>query len=1783
MFESSHKKRKLDSVVETVDEMEEIPVLALPDAEKSLRRSTYRKKKSNNSSHIEQKEKVKQKKHKNEKTKKEKKKNVNKNKNKTKNKNIKPHAGEALASTPMSAKILEEISGLDADKLLSLLETMASSAMFQNSESRVFQLLLVGLEYGKLTVGSSACKFAYDYIKKHSEDFKIFEKWTLTEAIDFMRTSLLDWENMKNNKGIQAIFDLMTYVVTLGFLEGENISLSFGQFDVMKITAQNERVHAKDVIDAIWKSVIFAAEAVKGIMSGNYRSCIHFDTDVTKFEEAVFQLKREFEYVVTGSYDKMETSRAEFEKLLDDTIFLGKRLSKINKGQQQSRILLYLRDLEAMLTKHTQTKVSGDLRTSPYSYVIFGSSSVGKSTLGSFVMRYLLEVNGFRHSSEFLATVNPSDRFFSNFKNYIEGIFMDDFANMLEKFCAASPCQTLLELVNNIPMYLVQAEVELKGRIVATPKVVGLTTNVADLAAYAFSREPASIVRRMEDHIHIKVKPEFRKREEDGTLRVELDTELVKLKYPDWGNDKSDFAIIPDVWEIKIYKCVICAKDKESKTSKQKSSKQKGDPWKFEFAQFEGKKMDNIDLKTLQRYLRVNSAKHFDSQTRVVSNDKKMNKNHVCQTCKYHHSSCECESPNIVPNSAQMPDSLQRFNSNTWVKYLNNTHKTAFRTDFQGFVESLVWEGTIKSSALRTALENHTSHAMIAVLERLREVGRLYIRKYHMDDISIWLPHWSEDSWIGTYVNNVYRRKMLRAIAIGNHIGTALKLGVGVVVPFYYFTLPVASLMCAASTYALPENVCSRVVLYTAKHCKLDPERPIRSVAQFAYNKWCDDVIYPYVTFPLMRYDMDFYLRWRKFRNMFKRYVNDMTEQFQRPRVKIGSFILAALLFPQLSAACVLGYTLHKAYMNVMNGNDHADEALRHTWTNIKGVYPSVIRDMVIPSAVTSYMTYVGIPHLYDTIVNASANTMIKQQSTLNPTPAEIRELDAQTSSQMFKPKFEDRIKDAVPVQVSRRSGEVANLIARNLMHVRRGSHVTNGLMLKSGFILLPHHFMVNETTKYKFTRKANVSGKCGNATFECLISSVDFVRVANHDLVVAYLYNSGDAKDILSTFVDRTPMVERTGHMFYRNRDGVLEIKPVTGIRSCTTTNNHVINGKRVDFRGLQYIAEGNCDGMCLSPIVTDDMKSYIAGVHLGGDGVREARGGTPLYGELEAALKTLYAQPHIQNIASEGTLIRKQFGVEILEEKIHERSPLILLEGERNYRVYGSTVGRSQPSSKVMDTPICKTVRNKLDVTKSWCAPRFRGPDKQSPWLPWVTSLKSSTAPSIGFSGAEVARAADDYMVEIAQRINADLSFWKDDVKVLTKPQVVNGIPCTRFVDNMKKSTSVGFPTGGTKEKWLRECEDPLGVYGDYVELHEKYWVQAENMEKEYLSGRRCYPICKSSCKDEPTLSTKEKVRIFQAAQLAFQLLVRKYYLPVCRFLSLNPLLSECAVGVNPHSREWSELATHITKFGKNRVCAIDYKEYDLRMPAQLTFCALKIMQRIAKMCGYSDSDIAIMQGIATDICWPMCAYNGDLIMLLGSNPSGVNVTVYLNGIVNSLLHRLGFFKIYPNERKTFRQCASLITYGDDAAGSVDWWHSGFNMITFRDFLAKHEMTITMAEKDAAFKKFITIGECDFLKRKFVYDKDFGTIVGPLNETSIHKSLCSIMKSKEVSPMEVSAMNLCGAADEYFFHGKSVFEDRIGKLREIAYEHDIGHATKALQLSFTDRLEIWKKQNPE
>jgi hypothetical protein len=1686
------------------------------------------------------------------------------------------------------SKSLEDYENISPETIVSILETLFSTSIFVSSDNRILKLFLAALEYGKVHAGSSMCMYVYEYVKKNIAQFQFLRDWTCEKFVEFLKSALLDWESLKSNEGIQALFSLMTYIVTLGFVDGESISLDYGRFEFIRFEALKQQVAAKDMVDALWKTLIYVIESAKALATGDFRKLINFDSEVASFEEVTFRLKKQFDFVVAGNMSLADTDEHTFEKELIDALEKGNRLRRICKGNVLARIMLYYKDLQTMHAKFIQVRVSGDLREAPYSYLICGPSSIGKSTLGSFLMRYILEVNGFDHSSKFLCTVNANDKFYPTYKSYVLGVFFDDFANTTPAFCEASPCNTLLEFVNNVALYLMQAEVEMKGKVTAQPKVVGVTTNVPDLSASAYSQEPASIVRRIAEHIHVTVKPEFVKDafNDAGDRRSELDPAKVCAAYPNWGNPNADFAEIPDIWNINIINVEITpALELEGHTK----GKNKGDPWQLVPARLNGVEMLGINIKTLQLYVRTKSEQFYEQQKKLVSNDKKMNANHVCQVCKYHVTSCECEVPSvkekfISPHKGKSPERVVK--NSPWVDYVYQTSREEFHTDLQGFLTSWVFEGKIQANKMRRALELHTSHAFIVLLEKFRDALHLYARKHYLNEVTMWIPQWVENSKLGTYLNMYYRKSSINSIVAANTCGNMLKLICGQILPFLYFK-PLAALpICIASTRLIPEDIFSRLMIFTAKKATIDSERLLRSLANF----WVKELIRIPMRSHWMFGSKSGVQKVRmiiRLLEVLKRYyvVCQKRLDFVRSRPEFSVALQAFLgyAYPKLSTAVAVGYSVSYFFDRYRKGYREADEALKIVWDRVKACYPSVLRDVVVPSFFSGAMTYVGVPWLCSSITKANRDFDVIQHSALNPTPEEINAKDASDSSTRFAPKFEERIKDPIPVSVSRRSGEVANLVMKNLCHVRREDQtVTNGIFLKSGFLLVPHHMMHERYTHFTLTRKANPAGLCGNAQIKCLISPRDWIRVGEHDLVVAYVPNSGDMKTLVDVFAPRTPHAPRTGKLFYRDRDGILQIHGVNNIVSCITSNNHCVDGMRIQFPGISYQWAGNAEGMCMSPIIADDHKSYIAGVHLGGNGILEARGGSPTPGELKETIAKLCERAHIHNIAQEGDFIVKQYGIDLFDDKLHPRSPLVMLQGSRNYRVYGTTIGRSTASSAVIDTPICRSARKLLNITDSWQSPRFRGPNKQSPWLPWKASLESSTDPSIGFDGRSLEKACDDYMYEIKCFILSNHEFWKGDVTPLTDDQVINGKPQTRFVDGIKKSTAVGVPLTGAKSIYMEFVPDPKGIYQDYAVLDPMFWKDAKLMEKTYLRGERNYAMFKSSLKDEPTLSTKDGVRVFQAAQMRCQLVVRKLYLPIARFLSLNPLLSECAVGINPASREWDELSRHISKYGHGRILAIDYKKYDLRMPAQLTFAAFKILQNIGRLCGYSDEDIQIMEGVATDICWPMCAYNGDLLMLIGSNPSGHNLTVYINGIVNSLLHRMGFFYLYPYERKTFRQCASLITYGDDAAGSVDWWHSKYDMIALRDYFAAHDIHITMAEKDAEFVKHITLAECDFLKRRFVYDAEFNSIIAPISERSIYKSLCSILKSKEISPLEVSACNLCSAADEYFFHGRRVFQHKIVILRQIARDHDICHMTKPLEIDFDERLVKWRAQNP-
>jgi hypothetical protein len=422
--------------------------------------------------------------------------------------------------------------------------------------------------------------------------------------------------------------------------------------------------------------------------------------------------------------------------------------------------------------------------------------------------------------------------------------------------------------------------------------------------------------------------------------------------------------------------------------------------------------------------------------------------------------------------------------------------------------------------------------------------------------------------------------------------------------------------------------------------------------------------------------------------------------------------------------------------------------------------------------------------------------------------------------------------------------------------------------------------------------------------------------------------------------------------------------------------------------------------------------------------------------------------------------------------------------------------------------------------------------------------------------------------------------------ECKPLSEVETVSGRKNRRFIDAMNFNTSPGWPLSGKKLEILIDLEPELypdiGLPRTFIPA---IWEEVRRIKGILLSGERVYCVWKACLKDEPTKLTKETVRVFQSAPIALQLLIRMYFLPIVRIIQLNPLMCECMVGANAEGPEWEQLNDFMNSKGKN-ILAGDYSKYDQRMPAQLVTAAFSILIWVAEeLCDYPKEDVKLMKALVAEITYPMMAYNGDMIMLFGSNPSGQNLTVIINSLVNSLLLRSCYYTEYPDEPVgSFTDYCAFGTYGDDVKGSVSELRPKFNHISFAKFLSQFDMKFTMPDKTSIATEYMEADEADFLKRKNLYNPDLKANVGVLSEDSIFKRLHSHLLSKELTLEQQSAQNIDTSLHDWFYYGRDHFEYRLNQMKDVAARAGVTHLCHGFGRSYDERVQEWlQKYRPQ
>eukprot|EP00996_Jenningsia_fusiforme_P005097 NODE_5_length_6143_cov_28.997867_g4_i0.p1 GENE.NODE_5_length_6143_cov_28.997867_g4_i0~~NODE_5_length_6143_cov_28.997867_g4_i0.p1 ORF type:complete len:997 (-),score=137.96 NODE_5_length_6143_cov_28.997867_g4_i0:3151-5913(-) len=659
-------------------------------------------------------------------------------------------------------------------------------------------------------------------------------------------------------------------------------------------------------------------------------------------------------------------------------------------------------------------------------------------------------------------------------------------------------------------------------------------------------------------------------------------------------------------------------------------------------------------------------------------------------------------------------------------------------------------------------------------------------------------------------------------------------------------------------------------------------------------------------------------------------------------------------------------------------------------------------------------------------------------------------------------------------------------------------------------------------------------------------VTARDFVRL-DGDYTLVNLVSGGTVPN-LSKFLVDGPIKNgsRVGAYLFDMPLSATSVTPVMlqigNFKNYKTTST--------GFYGFDYnMPYETYDGLCGAPIIT--MASQLLGFHLAG-GKRYGAAGFLSKQAFDSAFSELNSRVLIAHSA--GEFKTTQFGIEFAPTApIPKKHAVHFMCDEEDghepsLEVYGAhTLGVPKFKSDVRTSPISQDVAEIMDL------PREHGkPSTKQIWQHWQRDLHSIAHTRGDFVATPWNRACDDLkdlVAEMTVKYPEEMNFCP-----LSWHHTINGINGVKWIDKINTSSSMGFPINKSKSTFIEHVDgDVIGVIDPVDFADPEFRAYFEECEIIYASGDRIYAIHRGNLKDDATKFSKNKIRIFAGSQAIFTLLVRKYYLPVVKFVQDHGLEMECAVGINAFGPEWEDVVQLITKFGDDRMIAGDYKAFDKSASAKAMMSAFDVLIEIARRAGYSDRDLTIMRGIATDICYPLYEYNGVMLQAFGSNPSGHPLTVVVNNLMNSLYLRYAYYTLHFNEDvPPFHTRVAALCYGDDNVMNVSPAEDKFTHTAVADVLARAGITYTMADKESESVPLISLKDINFLKRGFRFEPELNRHVAPIEQASISKMLHNIKGTG--APLEETAANALFTANrEFFLHGKEIFSERHAQLVEV------------------------------
>lgn len=1543
-----------------------------------------------------------------------------------------------------------------------------------------------------------------------------------------VKSAAIHVEGVRDNLRKSRMYELLSFIL-LPF--NTDIDLSLGDLKLLHVECA-KRIDGLDLLQAIIAGSQYISEGSRVLASE--RNLTGFSISDSK----VLDFTKSYAVVQSKYIDHINSPGASFDydKGVQEADVL---LAELKILIQRMRSPIILKSLTSMLYSLTTIRstyqaksYSGKLVPACFAFSIFGASQIGKSALMTYSMTHLAKIHNEKPDT---ICARGDEKFLEHVSNDTKYLVLDDVANVHPDFAERSPLDLFLRLKNNISTPIDQAAADRKGKICPVLTALGITTNISDFNAGKYSIMTSSLVLRCNIHVTLSLLPEFKNKA--GTL----DQKAVQDTFPCLDGSTP----ITDIWSITVYTVVMM----QPATIKYRSDFIINDcasdtPWMMEVMTYEFPDGRVIELKDISVLLYLEFLGHYasayrDRQLKFVNDTNTTNyEREFCYGCCNSQHYCAC-----IKDTVSQAGLLSK--QKTW---LSTKLCTLIDNTIEGKIDDEIRDldhgfGSIFGFEInRHKLYKRIQYLFLLCMDVLASSKLLHVLTLLPDD---------------TY-ERVDTKTVIYAIETDRIVKTGVLAVIDDLVSVLYqlfvsVHFGISGLFFGFLSTVFSFNMASRVHMP-----KID--KRYGGFAILANSFLRSLLISVYILLVILSIlNFNYKILWYGFIGTIQQSEKSLViVPDPGPSTWAQSLSLYSMGDYQqyVRPVCVLSEAPPRPprfEFPTLDVPDFPDEYLNNTY-----FFALLVGLLTFALFYLNRFYYTYIYSVDDYICSVQKKIVIARKL-IEPYRAMISEMCLPNTEAQSGPS-ESYIRDWTTMNKEqfepslRSKDEIEYPIKHNLLILDDGKENCMGLMLRSGQMLIPLHYVGDLERPVTAIRYDNPF--VGNRKFSLVLSKEMCVQVGDKDLAILN-FASNTFSDITNLFPDFNHLEPPSGVRYHKDKNGKL-VKV-----DCTSHTTTVITTKvwnpisRVWIRnadGFQYTAP-NGAGLCGSPVISGSKKTYIKGIHIAGS-ISDSTASYAIRVRRCDILTAMEQRPYLSTPLQLSSAKDSPFPIDASKD-VPVQSPALYVGPDKQFTFLGRVGGYTTMKNQVFNHSISAELHKKYP--NKWGSPLPLPGEKKyvatDSWMKEVTTQNTPVRPAL------LIRAREDWKEPLLP-----LAAQSIKLRVLNRKEIVNGCPGEVFLNPIDMSTSPGFSKQGKKCDWATQDE-----YGSWI-VKEEIWNEVRDIEKIILGGK--LPVVPSIISGKMEVRKIGKgMRHFANVPFCLLLVVRKYFGSVFSFLVDNWKLSECAIGINPYSSQWHALKMHLDQGALSSWHAEDVSSFDQNiLPDVLQFYGTAIID-LAEKGNYSPQDLTIMRGLITTITNPSVVVNGDLLQLFGLMLSGVFGTTHFDSGIISLLHRAHFFEVYGlNPALKYRDYCRLMCFGDDSIENTKGlWK--YNSISYAKFCKEHNIKVTDSHKQPVSTTATKFAEVSFLKRGFRWCSRRKEFVAPIELDSIFKSLHCYVESKHVEPDDVLRINIDRAVAELSMHPEDVYNEHIKMISSCS--NPVVPTVPALSLTYTQAID--------